>query len=392
MNEPSSSDSMRELVKQHFRQQFSAEARWCVFSPGRINLIGEHVDYSGGLVLPAAIDRWMVAAIGVNGRNEVRLFDARFELSACLPLRVPLAVEKGSWLNYPKGVLSQIQERGITIPGFDLCFSSNLPTGGGLSSSAALEVMVATAVELVAGIQLDPREKARLCQQAEHRHAGVPCGIMDQAAVVLAREGHFLLLDCADFSVEHVRWESSQAELMLIDSGVHHQLASGEYRNRRDAVEKAAAEMGVSSLREVTSDQVRAFAFSEAVLGRRALHVATEIERTRAAVTCLVQGDCDHLGKLIQQSHHSLRYGFEVSCPELDFLASCCNAQPGVMGSRMMGGGFGGSVLVLLERAAAPALQSVIELAYREQFGLKASFLMTRPSGGVRVEACCGSL
>jgi len=387
MDEAISRETLIEKVVATFRSRFDKVPSHTITSPGRLNVIGEHVDYQGGIVLPASIERWICGAFQKNDSGTVRVYDLKYDDSGEIDPNASLSPEKGSWLNYPKGVFAQFQKRGVTIPGFDLCMYSNIPTGGGLSSSAALEALFASIVETLNDAPMDPMEKALLCQKAEHEYAGVPCGIMDQAAVIMGESQQLLKLDCRDLSIQHVPFKSESIGLMIIDSGVHHELADGAYKKRRDACELASKELGVETLRDASVDEVKAFAFSSDEIRNRALHVVSEIERTKRLIAAMEAGDFDLAGKLIQQSHHSLQYLFEVSCVELDFITSLCNAQPGVYGSRMMGGGFGGSAIVMLEKEVASEVASLVEISYFRHFGLQASAFLTSPAQGVLVES-----
>lgn len=379
-------ETLIEKTKRSFFDHYAEKATHIVTAPGRLNVIGEHVDYNGGVVLPAAIERWFVGAFRANAGGVVRIFDSRYDEGVELNPNEPLSPEKGSWLNFPKGVFAQFQKRQLQIPGFDLCLYSNIPSGGGFSSSAAFESLIATVIEVLAGIRLEPMEKALLCQKAEHEYAGVPCGIMDQAAVIMGKPGILLQLDCRDLSVSEVPFSDESLGLMLIDSGVHHEHANGEYKKRRDACEQASKEMGLEYLRDATSSRVQSFVFSDKVIQNRALHVVSEIERTFSLIEALKKRDFKAVGTLIRESHHSLQYLFEVSCPELDFIVSLCNAERSVYGSRMMGGGFGGSAIVLVEKKNAQQVAEIVETAYKEKFGLEASVFLTNPAHGVQWE------
>lgn len=383
MDSPITRDEIVGKVIAAFQQRFSANPTHAITAPGRLNVIGEHVDYCGGIVLPASIERWICGAFRPNDFGMVRLYDLKFDDSAEFDPNGELAPEKGNWLNYPKGVFAQFHKRGESIPGFDLCLFSNVPTGGGLSSSAALEALFATIVETLNDKKMDLMEKALLCQKAEHEYAGVPCGIMDQAAVIMGESLHLLKLDCQDLSVSKVPFNSETIGLMIIDSGVQHELASGEYGKRRADCERACKELCVDSLRNATLAQVEAFAFSCDQVRNRALHVVSEIDRTQRLIAAMENSDFSLAGKLMQQTHQSLQWLYEVSCPELDFLVGFCNAQAGVYGGRMMGGGFGGAAIIMLEKSVASDVASSVESAYSRHFGVKASAFLTSPAQGV---------
>ena len=384
MNLNETRESLISRTAEAFEDHYGVGATHAVTAPGRLNVIGEHVDYNDGIVLPAAIERWFAGVFRKADNPRVRIYDCKLEDEADLDPNAELVAEKGSWMNYPKGVLAQFQKRGVKIPGFELAIYSNIPQGGGLSSSAAFEALIATVVEILAGIVLEPMEKALLCQKAEHEYAGVPCGIMDQAAVIMSKTNKLLQLDCRDLSVKDVPFTNESLGLMVIDSGVHHELADGEYRKRRESCEQACRELGIESLRDSSLEKLHSLTFYDRVTYNRALHVVSEIERTQMLIEALEQEDYKTVGKCIRESHDSLQHLYEVSCPELDFIVSLCNSQPGVYGSRMMGGGFGGSAIVLIEKQEAETVAEIVEQAYQEKYGLEASIFLTSPAQGVQ--------
>ena len=331
-------------------------------APGRINLIGEHVDYQGGLVLPAAINRGVFAA-AVRLEEPVLRLHTSFRGGA--EVEIPLdaiAPREGaeSWANYPLGVVACYRHAGHDAGGLAIAFDATLPAGAGLSSSAAFEAATAVIVEQALGIELPPRDRALLCQRAEHDYAGVPCGIMDQLAVNAGQAGHALLIDCQSLTVTPTPLPADVA-MVVVDSGVKHALADGEYAKRRADCEHAAAILGVRCLRETSLADVEA---ARATLGdrvfRRARHVVTEIERTRRFAAAMAAGDLQAAAALMAASHTSLRDDYEVSCPELDTLVEIANAL-GVAGARMMGGGFGGSTIQLVPAGEAVELANAIE-------------------------------
>ena len=272
------------------------------------------------------------------------------------------------WMRYVQGVIAQYDRHGMRCPGLDVAVASSVPPGGGLSSSAALELATAHLVEAVTGQTLTPAERIQASIQAEREMAGVPCGIMDQTVVELAESGQALLLDCADQTARSVPLGSQAPALLVIHSGVSHALAEGAYAQRRAECEQASALLGVKTLRDVGPDQL-ALLEDEGVLHQRATHVVSENERVRDAVTVIEQGCWDRVGALMTGSHRSLRDDYEVSCPELDLLVALATADPGVYGARMTGGGFGGCVIVLVESDQLEAVADRISRQYDDRMG-----------------------
>ena len=272
---------------------------------------------------------------------------------------------------------------------FAAIVESNVPFGGGLSSSASLEVATATLMEAMTGHMLDPIDKALLCQQAEHEYAGVPCGIMDQFASVLSQADHLMLLDCRSREIEQIPFADPLLTVLIINSNVKHELAGGEYAERRGQCESAAGKLGVRSLRDATLEQLD---LHRERLGlhefRCARHAISEIERTAAAAAAVKAGDWSHVGWLMDASHDSLRDDFEVSCRELDLLVDLARelgAAGGVFGSRMTGGGFGGCTVTLVETARAVAIAQHIAQAYRAATAIEPTILTSRPARGAHV-------
>jgi galactokinase len=314
-----------------------------VFAPARVNLIGEHTDYSGGLVLPVAIDLGTtVAWQPLDGIVRVR--------SVAFADAVEIDADGGGdvagWGRYVAAVVALLHEHGRPAAGIDAVVSSTVPIGSGLSSSAALTVSLALALCRAASFELEPLELARLMQEAERRAAGVPCGLMDPACVLLARRGHALLLDCGSEEYRHVRLPVGVA-IVVIDSGVRHALEHSGYAERRAEVERGDP--------------------------RRLRHVTSENERVRRVVAALESGDVAALGPLFRAGHDSLRDDFEVSTPELDLLVDLAY-EHGALAARMTGGGFGGSIVVLADAAGADALAAAVVAAYHERTGREGSF------------------
>ncbi len=383
---------MTDSADHRFRTVFGRAPDALVRAPGRINLIGEHVDYLDGLVMPAAIDRSIEAAAARIDAPEVRVWTTQagegesphvFSLD---DLNARTGSE--SWLNYLIGVLAVLRDAGVEPPGFEVALTADLPTGAGLSSSAALETATALVVEALTGIEQDRIDRALLCQKAEHEFAGVPCGIMDQLAVGASQAGHALMIDCRDLSLKPVPIPPGIA-LVVADSRVKHALGDSEYRNRREDCEKAAEILGIRALRDATLEQVTA---AREQLGdrlfRRARHAVTEIERVRNFARALESGDLAAIGRIMRAGHDSIRDDFEVSCAELDALVEAAyefGPEQGLIGSRMTGGGFGGSTVSLVREDATEAFVEHLGSAYRKRFGRPASIFITHAADGARI-------
>ena len=374
------------LTEESFLDLTNTSATHVVFAPGRVNLIGEHTDYNGGFVLPMAIDRGIFIAGRLRQDGQVRLWTVPGE-AAPVVLDATQPMEKGepAWSNYVRGVLAGMQQEGLAFPGFDAVITSNLPSGGGLSSSAALEIATATLVEALTGHTLDPVRKALLCQQAEHEFAGTPCGIMDQFAVNFGREGNLLLIDCQSQTFQHVPMKTGEVSLLVINSMVKHALNDGAYRQRREDCHAAARMLGVKELRDVTTAQVEAAkAQLPERLYLRARHVTTENARTLAAVKALGDGAWSELGKLMFASHASLRDDFAVSCDELDLIVETARGLK-VHGCRMTGGGFGGCCVALVPGDRAEEVATRLAASYHAATGLKPDIFTTVPSAGPQI-------
>lgn len=357
-------------------------------APGRVNVVGEHIDYNGGLVLPAAIDRWFYLALRPNGDKRVRLVSQQApDEKVEFVVKDGLAPQGKSWGNFVKGVVAGLQAAGHEVPGFDAAVISTVPLGAGLSSSAALEAVFAKTLLCAMGVEMEGIALAKLCQTAEHDFAGVPCGLMDQAAVVLCEEGKLLMLDCVDDSFQHAPFDDPGWRLLIISTGVSHDLSDGGYAVRRDRCHAAASILRVDTLREVDPKEL-SVVLQHPELTEEMIpcvrHVVTEIARVQEAVGVLAKGDYFRLGDLLNASHVSLRDDYRVSCPELDFVAALAQSHEGVAGCRMTGGGFGGSAIALVRGEQVGALTRLIEGRYEAEFGFKPEIFETRPMGGAQ--------
>ena len=373
--------AVAERAAGRFRAWHGAEPEGVWHAPGRANLIGEHTDYNEGWVLPFALDRGVVVAAKRRGDD---VLDIR-SLQADAPVTVPLAtLRAGSvtgWAAYPAGVAWALREAGQAVGGASLVIDSDLPQGAGLSSSAAIECATAVALVALYEVSVSRLELARLARRAENEMVGVPSGIMDQCASLLCEAGHALLLDCRTWDTAPVRLDPAAAglALLLVDTGAQHALTDGRYALRRAECERAARAFGVRSLRDV-DDPARAAEIGDRVLARRARHVISDDCRVRAAVDLLNAGDLAGLGPLLHASHASLRDDFEVSWPEADVAAEAAEAGGG-LGARMMGAGFGGSVIALVP-ADTGGLREAITAAYAGRGWAPPRFLPAPPSAG----------
>lgn len=348
-----------------FKQRFGA-APVLYRAPGRINLIGEHTDYNDGFVMPTntAVYTWLAA--WPRQDRMIRIHSALFEETIAFDLDAIRPGGAPAWAEYAKGVAFVLQDEGHELRGADLLISGEIPLGGGMSSSASLEAVIATALLDCAGRQEDPMKLALMCQRAEHEFAGVPCGIMDQAVITCCPQGHAMKLDCRSLQPQFIRLPQELC-VLVVDTGVKHRLSDGGYEQRREECARAVAVLArhapeVDSLRAASLEMVERHA---AEMGekpyRRARHVVSEIQRVLDAEAALASADLAALGALLDASHASLRDDFEVSCAELDFLAETASGTPGVLGARMVGGGFGGCVITLIEPARLePARESIL--------------------------------
>ena len=371
-------------IEKKFLETFGAEPDLVAAAPGRVNLIGEHIDYSDGFVLPFAIkDRTLVAA-RKRGDSTVRIASAqRRNKIVTVDISKVKPGLKGEWERYALGVLWALGVK----EGVDLLIDGHVPLGAGLSSSAALECSVATAMNHLFDLGFNLEELARLTQKAENQYVGVPCGIMDQSVSLMATQGSALLLDCRDLSTKNIPFDvaSSGLELLIIDTQAHHALTDGGYAERRASCESVVAKLGITSLRELSMEQLEN---SRGLLTEtefvRARHAVTEMKRVLECVEALSNSDFAKVGQLINQSHASLRDDYTVSCPELDTAVEAALAA-GALGSRMVGGGFGGSAIALIQASKTTETIKAVEKAFSSK-GFKAPrFFTSLPSQGAEL-------
>jgi galactokinase len=387
----SQSEPLRTLIDKcssDFLKRYGVRPDWAAAAPGRVNLIGEHTDYNDGFVLPMAIEKYVViAGRKVTGSNFRRVRLASDAVQSTVDIQIDVRPTPGEpkWANYARGVLAGFTDRGFVPPSIDVLMVSDVPLGAGLSSSAAVEVAVATLIEMACEVDLEPYEKARLCRKAEHDFAGVPCGIMDQLISVLGDSNGAILIDCRAETACAVPLADPQVSILVTNTNIRHSLGTSEYGRRRSQCRDAAHKLGLESLRDATLEMLDAHSGLTETECKRARHVISENERTVFAAESLMNGDMRRAGQLMFASHASLRYDYEVSCPELDILVDCAGnigESGGVFGARMTGGGFGGCTVTLVRTDRVEAVMSRLATDYRERTSRVATGFVSRPARG----------
>ena len=386
--DPGQPDALADMVARQFERDVGRPAHGVFAAPGRVNLIGEHVDYNGGLCLPMALPHATYAAVALRDDDRFSLRSNQSEDRHTGTLDDFGPGRAGGWAAYAGGVLWALREDGWDVPGMDVLVDSRVPVGAGLSSSAALECSVAVAVADTNGATLDDAVRARLvqaCMRAEREVAGAPTGGMDQTIALFGRAESALLLDCRDWSNRQVTWDPASAglSLLVVDTRAAHSLADGGYQSRREDCEKAAAFLGVALLRDVQDQGAALAALEDQQVRRRVGHVFTEIDRVRDAVRELDAGDYTGLGATFTASHESLRDDYEVSCEELDAVVEAALAH-GALGARMTGGGFGGSAIALVPDDRLDDVRAAVAATFDEHGWDAPAFLTAPPSAGAR--------
>ncbi|MEO6845747.1 MAG: galactokinase [Chthoniobacterales bacterium] len=353
------------------------------FAPGRIELLGNHTDYNEGYVLSMAIDLGITADAKVRSDRNLLLHSEQSDDGALIPLDAELSPTK-TWADYPLGVLKELLKKGVKLGGCDISFSSNLPLGTGLSSSAALEVSTALAFLGLFGEKLDKLEIAKLCRAAENNFVGVGCGLLDQVSSLFGAANHAIFLDCRSEEVEQIAMPPDYRWL-VIPCAVKHELTGGEYNERREQCYEAAKRLGVPALRDANMAMLGGDIGMSDVVRRRAMHIVGENQRVQAAIPYLRKGDMKDFGALMYASHESSRTNFENSIPELDQLVDIARKTPGVLGARLTGGGFGGAILCLVDEAAAEAAGHAIAGKYRDQTAHSTTPIVCQSGAGAQI-------
>ena len=371
-------------IAKRFYDLFGHAPEVIAAAPGRVNLIGEHIDYSDGFVLPFAISDTTTAALARRSDNLIRITSLQKSNDIIEIEADQLSAHVGEgWVRYALGVLWALEVKG----GIDLLIDGRVPLGAGLSSSAALECSIATAINHLFERGLSLKELALATQKAENDYVGVPCGIMDQSVSLMAHGGFALLLDCRDLTSENIPFliAPQGLELLIIDTQAHHKLIDGGYAQRRASCEKAVAVLGITSLRDITVAQYAARQTElDPVTYARGFHAVTEMKRVLDAVEALKTNNFARLGELLNQSHRSLRDDYTVSCPELN-LAVDIALEQGALGARMVGGGFGGSAIALIKADQVKRCEAGVQKAFAERRFKTPRFFTSLPSDGARV-------
>lgn len=359
-----------------------------IASPGRINLIGEHTDYNDGFVLPAAIDKHIFLNLRKNGtKNRCTIKSEGFDTTFVADL-YNLNHGTEGWHDYVLGVLKELQLLSKGLKGFDCAIHTNVPVGSGMSSSAALECGLAYGLNALFDLGLDKWQLIHLCQRAEHNFVGTQCGIMDQFASMMGKDGHSMLLDCKNLDYEYIPTKLDPYVILMLNTNVSHNLATSAYNMRREesasGLRIISEHFGVvNSFRSITRDMVEECAGQLGdVRYRRCSYVLEENQRVLNAASAINEGDMVSLGQLLYESHHGQREKYEVSCPELDFLVDMSKTEQNILGARMVGGGFGGCTLNIIHKSGVKKFVDEASWAYKHKFGIELSHFLTVPSQG----------
>jgi galactokinase len=377
--------SLRDQVRSAFRSRYGSEPAFVVRAPGRVNLIGEHTDYNDGFVFPMAIDR--AAWIALRPRPDGRVVATSLDFDETREFELGTLVKKDSdsWIEYLKGTAWALQGAGHRLKGFEGVVAGDVPLGAGLSSSASIEMATARALAAVADLRWEPGPMALLGQKAENKWVGVNCGIMDQLISAAGVAGHALLIDCRSLQTQAVPLPHGTV-VVVLDTATRRGLVDSAYNERRAQCEAAARLFGVKALRDVTSAQLEARAAElDPLTLKRARHVVTEDERTVAAAEAMRASDAARLGKLMNESHESLRYDFEVTNDGLNVMVDEARRAPGCFGARMTGAGFGGCAVALVAAEKSEAFARQVEAGYRDATSLEPKVYVCRATNGAEV-------
>jgi galactokinase len=378
-----------EQIRANFQEIYNREPR-LFQAPGRVNLIGEHTDYNGGFVLPMAIEYATTVAAASSEDRKIRVRSVNLNEEGEIDLDAPEQKLRGSWIDYVEGVARILERENVKLRGADLLISSDVPTGAGLSSSAALEISIGLALSEISGYTVEKVKLALIGQAAEHEFVGAKVGIMDQFVSAMGKKGHALLIDCRKLKAEQVPLETKDAVIVICNSNVKHELASSEYNTRRAECEKGVEILqkflpDITQLRDISIEDFEKYKMHlPEIIRKRCRHVVTENARTLAAAEALKKNDLKEFGRLMWLSHASLRDDYEVSCKELDLLVLIAASCEGVLGARMTGGGFGGSTVNLVRRENLNSFTQKISTEYERQTNIKTDIYVSGAADGAK--------
>ncbi len=384
---------MRQQVTKKFRELFNTTPKAVFFAGGRVNLIGEHTDYNGGYVLPCALTFGTYLAARKRNDGKINFFSLNFEKQGIIEADISQIEKCKNWTTYPKGVIAAMRACGANIDGgFDAVYGGNIPNGAGLSSSASIEVLTGVMLNEFFFCNFSAPQLAKMSQTAEHTFAGVNCGIMDQFIIACGKQNNALLLDCNTLKYEYIPVELGPRVLLIANTNKRRELADSKYNERRAQCENALGILGkkyenISALCSLSADKFascKPLFEQDEVLLKRARHAVSEQQRTLEAAELLKKGDIAGFGKLMNASHKSLKEDYEVTGKELDSIVAALQAQKGVLGARMMGGGFGGSALAIAEESLVPQIIKAAGEIYHKECGLTADFYTASVGGGAR--------
>ena len=379
----------KQQIQLLFQQVFNNEADLCVQSPGRINIIGEHTDYNNGFVLPAAIDKKVIVGIRKREDDLIVLYAEAFAEKK--EVKIPEMKPQGDWADYMLGVVAQLIKKNYVIGGFEILLKGDIPIGAGLSSSAAVECATIFALNELFHFGLEKMEMVQMAQMAEHEYAGVKCGIMDQFASMFGKKDHLIKLDCRSLEYEYIPFQNQDFALVLFNSNVKHALVDSEYNIRRNQCNEGVEMIRkyhpqINSLRDVDTEMVEKYIRpQDELIYRRCHYVVSENIRLLQLCEALNHNNLDNCGKLMHETHLGLSEDYEVSCPELDLLVKIAMEQPGVIGARLVGGGFGGCTINLVRKENLESVIYEVENGYKLSSGKEATTYIVNVEDGTKL-------
>jgi galactokinase len=379
--------SVTNAVTERFREVYGTSPSGTFRAPGRVNLIGEHTDYNDGFVMPAAIEFYSYAAIGERADHTLSVYSEQFHQSVEFSIAHLAGPPRKHWSDYVRGVAAVLRDEGYPLRGANLVIDGQVPIGSGLSSSAAIEVTTALALTSLGGVTIPLLEVARLCQRAENTYTGARCGIMDQFVSCFGKQDHALMLDCRSLEATYLQM-SPNVCLVICNTMVRHELATGEYNERRASCERVVETIAkfrpeVRALRDLTLEDLEHYQNQiSSVDFRRCRHVITENDRVKDAKAALESADLARFGELMYLSHDSLDQDYEVTCRELNIMVKLAREFEGVYGARMTGGGFGGCTITLVESKVVPEFQATVAREYEKLTGLSPQIVVSAAAAG----------